>query len=105
MQRSSAASPTLQSKHIYQIVFRTPLTIEFSVIVATGLIALVDDSIKSKFHQKNKVHMSVPAMMRSPLKMNMEYVGPKQLIDEIFHRRGTTATRRPTPLRQISARA
>ncbi|KAL8951357.1 MAG: hypothetical protein Q9222_002658 [Ikaeria aurantiellina] len=80
------------------------LTDVADVIVATGLIALVDDSIKSKFHQKRGVRMSVPAMMKSPLKMNMEYVGPKQLIDEIFHRRATTATRRPTPLRQISAR-
>ncbi|KAI4108223.1 MAG: hypothetical protein L6R37_001096 [Teloschistes peruensis] len=74
------------------------------VIVATGLMALVDDSIKSKFHQKSGVGMSVPSLMKSPLNMNMEYVGPKQLIDEIFHRRDTTATRRPTPLRQISAR-
>lgn len=76
-----------------------------SVIVATGLTALVDDSIKSKFHQKNGVRVSVPALMKTPLKMNMEYVGPKQLLDEVFHRRGTTATRRPTPLRQTSARA
>ncbi|CAL8581007.1 hypothetical protein XPA_006719 [Xanthoria parietina] len=75
------------------------------VIVATGLTALVDDSIKSKFHQKNGVRVSVPALMKTPLKMNMEYVGPKQLLDEVFHRRGTTATRRPTPLRQNSARA
>lgn len=74
------------------------------MIVATGLTALVDDSIKSKFHQKNGVRLSVPALMKTPLKMNMEYVGPKQLLDEVFHRRGTTATRRPTPLRQISAR-
>ncbi|KAL8732062.1 MAG: hypothetical protein Q9166_003015 [cf. Caloplaca sp. 2 TL-2023] len=81
------------------------LTDVADVIIATGLIVLVDDSIKSKFHQKSGVRMSVPALMKSPLKMNMEYVGPKQLIDEIFHRRGTTATRRPTPLRQISARA
>lgn len=68
-------------------------------------MALVDDSIKSKFHQKSGVGMSVPSLVKTPLKMNMEYVGPKQLIDEIFHRRGTTATRRPTPLRQLSARA
>ncbi|KAL8927477.1 MAG: hypothetical protein Q9208_002282 [Pyrenodesmia sp. 3 TL-2023] len=73
------------------------------VIVATGLIALVDDSIKNKFHQKGSMQMSVPALLKAPLKMNMEYVGPKQLINEIFHRRGTTDTRRPTPLRQISA--
>ncbi|KAL8957336.1 MAG: hypothetical protein Q9193_005364 [Seirophora villosa] len=75
------------------------------VIVATGMIALVDDSIKSKFHQKDSVHMGIPTMMKSPLKMNMEYVGPKQLIDEVFHRRGPTATRRATALRQNSAHA
>ncbi|KAL8692583.1 MAG: hypothetical protein Q9218_002431 [Villophora microphyllina] len=80
------------------------LTDVADVIIATGLMTLVDDSIKGKFHQKGGVRMSVPSLMKSPLKMNMEYVGPKQLIDEIFHRRGTTATRRPTPLRQISAR-
>ncbi|KAI4254834.1 MAG: hypothetical protein L6R42_007025 [Xanthoria sp. 1 TBL-2021] len=80
------------------------LTDVADVIVATGLTALVDDSIKSKFHQKNGVRLSVPALMKTPLKMNMEYVGPKQLLDEVFHRRSTTATRRPTPLRQISAR-
>ncbi|KAL8908817.1 MAG: hypothetical protein Q9171_005293 [Xanthocarpia ochracea] len=80
------------------------LTDVADVIVATGLIALVDDSIKSKFHQKSSVRLSVPALMKNPLQMNMEYVGPKQLLDEVFHRRGTTATRRPTPLRQISAR-
>ncbi|KAL8748398.1 MAG: hypothetical protein Q9184_007331 [Pyrenodesmia sp. 2 TL-2023] len=73
------------------------------VIVATGLIILVDDSIKNKFHQKGSMQMSVPALLKAPLKMNMEYVGPKQLINEIFHRRGTTGTRRPTPLRQIAA--
>lgn len=95
----------LQSKQTCTDLIRPDTNHPPSVIVATGMIALVDDSIKSKFHQKDSVHMSVPAMMKSPLKMNMEYVGPKQLIDEIFHRRGTTATRRPTPLRQISARA
>ncbi|KAL8812584.1 MAG: hypothetical protein Q9223_002724 [Gallowayella weberi] len=81
------------------------LTDVADVIVATGLIALVDDSIKRKFHQKGGVRMTVPALMKTPLKMNLEYVGPKQLIDEIFHRRGVTDTRRPTAIRRISARA
>lgn len=71
------------------------------MIVATGLIALVDDCIKSRWHQKKSVQLKLPVPMKSPLKMNMEYVGPKRLIDEVFNRRGHTATRHPTPLRQI----
>lgn len=71
------------------------------VIVASGLIALVDDCIKSRWHQKSRVQMSVPMMSKTPLKMNMEYVGPKRLIDEVFHRRDTTSTRPSTPVSQI----
>ena len=77
--------------------------ISSSIIVSTGLITLVDDCIKSRWHQKRRVQMKLPSLLKSPLKMNMEYVGPKRLVDEVFNRRGTTATRRPTPLRQISA--
>ncbi|KAI4211793.1 MAG: hypothetical protein LQ351_005434 [Letrouitia transgressa] len=73
------------------------------VIVAAGLIALVDDSIKNKFHQKRGVQMTLPSLMRSPLKFNKEHVGPKHLLDEVFNRRSSTTSRRATPLRQISA--
>ena len=48
--------------------------------------------------------MTLPALMKSPLKMNMEYVGPKKLVDDVFNRSGKTATR-PAYIRQISARA
>jgi len=41
--------------------------------------------------------------MMSPLKLNMQYVGPKRLIEEVFNRRGITGTRKPTTLRQITA--
>ncbi|KAL6717090.1 hypothetical protein ACLMJK_005005 [Lecanora helva] len=68
------------------------------VIVASGLIALVDDCIKTRWHQKGHVHMSVPALNKSHLRMNMEYVGPKRLVDEVFHRRSKESPRRPTPL-------
>lgn len=71
-------------------------------IVATGLIALVDDCIKRRWHSKNSIQMTLPMLVKSPLKMNMEYVGPKRLIDEVFNRRGSTATRQPTPLRQAA---
>lgn len=74
-----------------------------SVIVASGLIALVDDCIKSRWHQKSRVHMTVPMLTKSPLKMNMEYVGPKRLMDEVFNRRNKTIARHPTPLRHITS--
>jgi hypothetical protein len=71
-----------------------------SVIVASGLIALVDDCIKSHWHQKNRVQMSVPMFTKSSAKANMEHVGPKRLIDEIFNRREKAAPGDHTPLRK-----
>ncbi|KAG7007863.1 hypothetical protein G7Y79_00008g025010 [Physcia stellaris] len=80
------------------------LTDVADVIVATGLIALVDDCIKSRWHQKGSgAQTRFPMLAKSPLKMNMEFVGPKRLVDEVFNRRGTTATRHSTPLRQTMA--
>ena len=76
----------------------------FSAIVATGLIALVDDCIKTRWHQKNGFQLNLPRL-KSPFQMNMEYVGPKRLIDEVFNRRGLTATRPPISSRQISVGA
>ncbi|KAL7275303.1 hypothetical protein RUND412_001764 [Rhizina undulata] len=66
------------------------------VIIATGLTAMVDDCIKRKFHKKKFVQLTLPMpMVKSPLKMNMEYVGPKRLIDEVFNRR-PSLTRSPS---------
>ncbi|KAF2733029.1 hypothetical protein EJ04DRAFT_299080 [Polyplosphaeria fusca] len=62
------------------------------VVVATGLITLVDDCIKRKFHSKQVTQLQIPLARNSSFKMNMEYVGPKRLIDEVFHR-----TRRNDP--------
>ncbi len=73
-----------------------------SVVMASGLIALVDDCIKRRWHQKNLMQMTVPMLTKSPLRLNMDYVGPKRLIEEVFNRRENTSTRRPTPLRQIT---
>lgn len=61
------------------------------VIVSTGLVALSDDCIKRKYHKKKTVQLVLPTPMSlsrsgSPLKMNMEYVGPKRFIDEVFNR-------------------
>jgi hypothetical protein len=80
-------------------VLNAGLTDVADVSVATGLIALVDDSIHRHFHRKKAVQLVLPVPMKTPLKMNMEYVGPKRLIDEVFHRRRTTSNRSPTPSR------
>lgn len=63
------------------------------VIMATGLMALVDDCIKRKYRTKKVVQLNIPLPMTSHLKMNMEYVGPKRLIDEVFNRRPTIQAR------------
>ncbi|KAI5783919.1 hypothetical protein DFH27DRAFT_274521 [Peziza echinospora] len=63
------------------------------VIMATGLMALVDDCLKRKFSSKKTVQLSIPLPMTSNLKMNMEYVGPKRLIDEVFNRRPALQSR------------
>lgn len=75
--------------------------------MATGLTALVDDCIKRKFHKKKTVQLVLPVpMAKSPMKMKMEYVGPKRLIDEVFNRRpslsrspSAQSSRSPTPVR------
>ncbi|RPB03705.1 hypothetical protein L873DRAFT_1669137 [Choiromyces venosus 120613-1] len=77
------------------------------VIMATGLTALVDDCIKRRFHKKKTVQLVLPMpMIKSPMKMKMEYVGPKRLIDEVFNRRptlsrsqSTQSSRSPLPVR------
>lgn len=65
------------------------LTDVADVIIATGLIALVDDCIKRHFNPeskpKHKRQISVPL---TPLKM--EYVGPKALVEHVFRKRGSS---------------
>lgn len=57
------------------------------VVVATGLMALVDDCIKRRFHTQQSTQLHIPLLRSASLKMNMEYIGPKRLIDEVFHRK------------------
>jgi len=77
------------------------LTDVADVIVATGLIALVDDCIKRRWHSKRSVQFTLPNLpMRSSKTSSMETSGPKRLVDEVFGRRGPTATQRPTSVRQ-----
>jgi len=71
------------------------LTDVADVIIASGLIALVDDSIKLRFNPKPKHtrHISVPL---TPLKMDFEYVGPKALVEH-FRRRNSDDKERESP--------
>jgi hypothetical protein len=51
-------------------------------------MALVDDCIKRRFHSKQSTQMHIPLLRNSSFKMaNLEYIGPKRLIDEVFHRK------------------
>jgi len=80
------------------------LTDVADVIVATGLIALVDDCIERNFHPKHKTrHVNVPL---TSLKMDMEFVGPKAIMEHMFRRRnsdGSTKDQRSSPLRYASS--
>ncbi|CZT13207.1 hypothetical protein WAI453_003577 [Rhynchosporium graminicola] len=97
------------------------------VIVATGLIALVDDSIKSRFHSQtsnSRTYTSssnpsfnnsndnprpgmLPRTMTLPIpkfNMDMEFVSPRVLVEHMFKRRDSAGSEnkgrgRPSPLR------
>lgn len=76
------------------------------VVVATGLIALVDDCVKRQFHAKQKNHYQV-AMPLTPLKYEMEFVTPRAMV-EMFKRRNSGASgkereQRGSPLRYTDA--
>jgi hypothetical protein len=49
-------------------------------------MALVDDCIKRKFHNKQSTQLHIPLIRNASFNLNMEYVGPKRLIDEVFNR-------------------
>jgi hypothetical protein len=78
------------------------LTDVADVIVATGLIALIDDCIKRHFHSKTKHTHSVSVPL-TPLKYEVEFVSPKAMI-ESFKRRNSGGSnkdreQRGSPLR------
>jgi hypothetical protein len=60
------------------------------LIVSTGLLALVDDAIKRRWHSRTHRHVQLPLIGNKPFRLNMEYIGPKRLIDEVFNRRPTS---------------
>ncbi|KAE8552947.1 hypothetical protein TMatcc_007654 [Talaromyces marneffei ATCC 18224] len=61
------------------------------VIVATGIMVLVDDSIRRRWHNKRQVRLNMGHRRASSFLQNihLDSLGPKRLIDEIFHRRGS----------------
>ncbi|KAH8808988.1 hypothetical protein F5884DRAFT_389620 [Xylogone sp. PMI_703] len=61
------------------------------VIVSTGLIALVDDCIKRHFH-KHKKHVRQVGVPLTPLKVDMEFVSPKVMVEHMFRRRSSGAS-------------
>jgi hypothetical protein len=66
-----------------QKAFSTDLA---DVIVATGLVALVDDCITRRWHSKGGMVLNIPT------KNSDDYITPQRLIDDIFNRRGHTMT-------------
>lgn len=70
------------------------------VVVAAGIVALVDDCIKSRFHNKPSRHLSIP-MAKLSLDMD-NVVKPKKLINGVLSRPSTSqgmTSHRFTPLR------
>lgn len=101
MKTSFVQTPMSQSRWMLCRSVEYVLT-QHSVVVSSGMIALVDDCIKRRFHTKQARQILIPV---PKFRMDMEYIGPKKLINEVFSRpstRGSTTARRPTPLRQTS---
>lgn len=75
-----------------------------SVVVATGLLALVDDCIKRRFHSSQSTQLHIPLIRN---KLHLDYVGPKRLIDEMFNRTSRTGppSRQPSALRRPATQA
>ncbi|KAL9618640.1 MAG: hypothetical protein Q9160_006681 [Pyrenula sp. 1 TL-2023] len=68
-----------------------PLIVLNSVIVSTGLMVLVDDCIQCRWHSRRRVQLNVP-VQASP-KESGSYIGPRRLVDEVFHRGSNTRNR------------
>lgn len=76
----------------------------FSVIVATGLVALTDDCIEQRWHREETTSdpRHVSPKNRSLLK-SMERLTSNRLIDKMLHRRDTIGLKHATSFRQLLA--
>jgi hypothetical protein len=63
-------------------------------------MALVDDCIKRRFHSKQSTQLHIPMIRSASFKMNMEYIGPKRLIDEMFSR-NVSPKKQPATSRRV----
>ena len=79
---------------------RSKVLILSSVIVASGLVALIDDCITRRWYPKSHMQMMVPKIPTAPPRLNTEYVGPKRLMDDILNGREKSTSRRPFRLRK-----
>ncbi|RPA87571.1 hypothetical protein BJ508DRAFT_320578 [Ascobolus immersus RN42] len=69
------------------------------VIVSTGLMALVDDCLKRKTPKvKKTVSFALPVPSKTPMKLNLEYIGPKRMYEELFNRQPSTPKSRPSSI-------
>ncbi|KAE8350182.1 hypothetical protein BDV28DRAFT_139630 [Aspergillus coremiiformis] len=55
------------------------------MIVVTGLMVLVDDSIRRRWDSRKRSQRMFPK--RSSFTKSMEFMGPRRLLSEVFHRR------------------
>ncbi|QDS69632.1 hypothetical protein FKW77_008989 [Venturia effusa] len=67
-----------------------PLPDVADVVISTGIMALVDDSIKRRWHSKRHRQLLRPLSRGSSFRKNLEYIGPKRIIDGVFNRCATT---------------
>jgi hypothetical protein len=63
-------------------------------VVAAGLVALVDDSIRRHFHSEETKQLIVPVPR---MNMGVEYIGPKRLINEMFNRKDSSPSQQSRP--------
>jgi hypothetical protein len=68
------------SKLFPHLLRERPLADPRSTIVATGLIALVDDCLERRWHSKYSFRLDLPIHEAA------DAMGPDQLIDKVFNR-------------------
>ncbi|CAK7225020.1 hypothetical protein SCUCBS95973_005719 [Sporothrix curviconia] len=60
------------------------------VIVSTGLIALADDCIRTRWQPKKTHHnLAMPLLSRT---LDMDHAGPRALMQHVFHRRNSNSS-------------
>ena len=64
------------------------------VVIACGLMALVDDSIHTHFHSVDSKQLLIPV---SKLQMGVEYIGPKRLINGMFKGKDSSSVNQSRP--------